>query len=612
MAFTPYYWVSVLLLLGYFSLQGGYLASWVNSFTARFVVNFLLFGGVLTLCAMGCWLCKVAVLPILPIALYAVFAITIRLLGDPDNKKKQFISWEDALAIGLSSVGILVFIMSFYVGHSQTAASVQAISSGFDNNAHLNLVEADHFQRGYVIGSYANTKQQILLPPLAAYPQGWHLITAFVFTDMGYRGTTPAQFINAYVIAMLVWQFISIYLFTRASLYFAGKFMERTVSRKAMYIGLAAANVLFQIAIFWGIFYLGFALFTAVVAYMLLLTGFLADDEEVPASLFTVLAVSLLAAAAVSLSWQLEGPVAFAMIALRYLRKGSFSRLIALLREKLRGTLIVLFALVSGGAFIFAAFTEHKYSGTGTGALSNANGGIYGVSDTLVIIVYVVTVAFLIGFVKRSKGRYDYLIPALILPSFLLAFAIYFFQSFTTETVNYYFVKTLSSGLLIMAVFFTSICAYGAALLHRITANYLYIGIVAIVSMMGMIALNGQSLDTLHSLVASKAIIPTATAQALADNLPSTTGSANNFVVVFRQALPQEDVMGSYLAYNANHNYNDCINQVRVWLGYNKYRAISQINQCAKTVHITVITSKNTRQYIENLKSPNIKIVNVS
>ena len=613
-AFTSYYWVSVLLLIVCFSIKGSYLTSWVDSLTSRLVVNSLLFGSVLTLSAMGCWLLKVAVLPILPIAAYAILALLLLRYGNSDNQKKSLASWEDALAIGISCLGIIIFILSFYIGHPQTAGSIQSISNGFDNSAHLNLVEADHFQQGFVLGSYAATKQQVILPALAAYPQGWHFITAFIFTDMGNKTTTPAQFINAYVMAMLAWQFISIYLFTRASLYLAHKFMDRHMSKKASYIGLVVANLLFQIIIFWGNFYLGFASFTAVVSYMLLLTGFLLCEKEDRSSLFAILIICLSSAAAVSLSWPLEGPVAFVMIALRYMRKDSFRHIISLLRDKLRGSIVVVIGLLSGFAFVFASFVQHRYSGTGTGDLLNANGGIYGISDTLVIIVYVTVIAFIIGFEKRNKnkGQYSYLLPAIICPSFLLALAIYFFQSFTTETVNYYFVKTLSVSLLIVAVFFSSICAYATASLHKLLSNYLYLGIIAVVSMMGMVAFNGQGLTNVRSIARSKAVMSAKAAQALADNLQSTVGSKNDYLVVFRQALPQEDVMGSYLAYNVNHNYNNCINQIRVLLGYDKYSAISQMNQCAKTVHLTVITSNNTYQYIKTLNRPNIKIINIS
>jgi hypothetical protein len=321
-------------------------------------------------------------------------------------------------------------------------------------------------------------------------------------------------------------------------------------------------------------------------------------------------AFSLLLVIPISLSWPLAAPVAFGMITLSFLQRDHLQQLRQWRAHTWVLALLILSGIASVGAFGYQMLIQHLYFPLALSEVLNRPGGIFGVSYTFVLLALLGTGAFLSWL--SAKGRqpnFRYVLPAILTPVLLLSFGIYFYQSFSTDTVNYFFLKILALGVLLLGAFTCAALAQLLQLLQRQLQNPFYLCICGLTLVMGIIVLTGQSLSNVSTLVQSKAKIDVRTADAISHQLPTHIGGNSGYVVVFRQMRPEEDVMGTYVAYNANHHNHECIQDILIWLSADKRKNVAPtISKCA-TVPTTVIVSKGTYNEVARQHNPNIRLV---
>lgn len=617
---TPYYLLALVLAIGVTAYPVPLSAKFFASYTARLAASFLLVCSVAMSVAMYCWLVKIAVQPIFVLLPIAVVWFWFSRRGiNTRGSRRLLINKEDVLAIGLAGVGIALLLASFYLPRPSLADSIQLITNGYDNSAHLLMIDTTYQAKGYVYGPYAHIKSQIISATLNGYPQGWHFVNAFFWRGTGediFGGGNASAAINLYVVSLLMWQFVALYLFAKASMIVMHLFRLRDkLFRAGPLAAFCAANLLLQLVVFWGALDFGFAPFIAALAYfMLLIVGVLSLlEERDKGGLFVCFVVALLCTTAIGLSWLLPAPAALLTIALAFapLLPNKPWRSIRKYRKSIVAYGMVL--LVGGIPLVAQVLINKLYSTEGVNQI-NDNGGIYGVSDTLAIIV--ISFAAFTAIAPRTARLADRVLSgtymAIASPLLLLTGAIFVYQIFSAGQTAYFFTKTLSLALVVGGVFFV---AGFVKLMNGIefsSLNIVYAPLLAVTAIITLLFATGQTTLNFNTLFQRYSNVSYNTASQLA-TLAQNGTLRRSQVIVFRQASWNEDVIGSVLATYTPHRINQCMSDADwVIISRRPQRFAHFVSLCTRNnQQVTILASPASDKLLPR-DNPHIHIIVVN
>jgi len=593
-AFTPFYAVAYVAALVY---AANYIqpSKTFNSVVSRFILALLIMVAVIMAVGMVLWFVH---MPLHPITLLLGFGVSIygikKLTSPTKTTAAPIIDRGDILSAISASAIILLIVAFFYLPKPQDSASVQIITNGYDNIAHVSLLTTDAIEGGYVYG-YEKDVSLKTLSALGAYPQGWHLATSHIMNGFGVNLLQPTkalQTANAYVAILFIWYFITVYIAGKI----AWRMLQNNLSEKLrsnldVSIMFLLASLLIQLLVYWGSLLFGFASFFGCLAYLLLLTALIVDKND--SNSRSYLFIACMATLAAAQSWIIPLPAMLATIVLGFFWHAPLPKWKQLFQKPTKYTATSLgFLLIAllGGLFqiwILLRFTSVE----ATSAQLVAPGGIFWTSNLLVGVLLLFTFGY---WLYDKKSKLSDSIIATLTPILLVSAAVYIYQMLMAEATSYYFVKTFGLAMSVLGVFFVPAFILWVVQLKK-QVTYPLAGTLIAASILATLVIgSGQNLLNFSGFMQRNSHVTTETAEAIVHHF-KTTDSTKNQLFVFRNESVLEDTLGTYFANRLTHRANLCGGIVRddQQTLDDKFKRFKKCIDKTKD-HITVITSNKT------------------
>lgn len=614
--FTPFYSVVFVGLLAFASIRRPFASAFFETYLSRFVLNFLVLSGLLMITGLYAW---TAGIPFLPI--YAAFAFagyyyltTGRIESERNLYSHVIANRKDALAITLAMLAILLVSLSSFLPQPTVAAFIQRMTLGYDNTAHYSLIQTTYETNGFAYGPFDEVRDQTITP-LNNYPQGWHFANAMMLKGFGvdfFSANSVAKSIVAYNLVVFFWYFITVYLFTRASLAILDS-VRQPIKRRSFgfVLSFALANILFQLMVFWGSLNLGFASFLPSMAYLIFLAWIVLGLKQSSDHAIHKIFLILLTASATAEVWLLPVPAVGLTIALSLLPFAnrttwkwikSHRRIAAAYATA--AVLILAPCLIQ--AYIFVAYAEK-----GSGDLLNTDGGIFAISNMLATILVIFTVAVITAYRPLDAGLRDSFVIS-VLPIFLMTFGVFFFQLITAEKTTYYLIKMLGLGICLLGIYFVPLFATTLSRIRFQQTPSLLLATLSAGVIGGLVVTTGQTTVEFNSFLQRNSKIEYETAAKISDLAEDGTIFRQR-IVVLRDKTHDEDSDGTYFANRLAHTYGygACEAKITLLQDTPMSKRIQQLKRCSQRSPITVITSNKTYDILSKLDQPNITVVNV-
>lgn len=605
---TPWYGVGVLLLVVISALWTGAARSeFFTSLITRFVTAWLLFGAVTMIMGMYAWVARIPMHPLLVFVPYMAL-VGLFMWRMPLVKRQVLATRSDMLAAALSVVGIVVIALSFYLPRPSLAATVQLVTNGFDNAAHLSLIQTTYEHGGYVYGKYDDIKDTIAWKTLTAYPQGWHAANAFLWQGTGLRvfdGDDRTLALHFYIVTLLAWMAAAIFLCSKVALYATRLLGGSTFLWKSGTLaGFCAAQLLVQMVVIWGSLHFGFASFIGAIAYFMLLSAVLLEARHGRNSLRWIMLV-VLCIAAIGLSWLLPVAAALLMACLVFLPHSKRLRTFAG-KQKLQ-TIASATLMLAGLAPVMAMIgISRTFSVQGQSQI-NDHGGIFAVS---VVLVGLAGFAAGWAWLRASSGKLGPGFIAIVVPQLLFTGSIYCYQLMTLGHTEYFFTKSLALTFVLIAPFAIAALVVWLARLRFASWPALYTALVAVAVLAGVVVVSAQDVSQMGALLQRSSKLQTPTARAFAEVVQSGELMRQN-VIVFTRLDYGGDVNGNVLSTALNTRISRCVGD-SIWLiTDHRGKMFPQwIDGCARAGEkVTIITSAETYPLIVGLRNSNIHTV---
>lgn len=593
-ALTPFYGVAYVAALVY---AANYIqpSKTFNSVVSRFILALLIMVAVIMAIGMVLWFVHIALHPLITLASFALSIYGIgRLSSSAKKTTTPVIDRGDILSAISASTIILLIVAFFYLPKPQDSASVQIITNGYDNIAHVSLLTTDAIEGGYVYG-YEKDVSLKTLSALGAYPQGWHLATSHIMNGFGVnllQPTKPLLTANAYVAILFIWYFITVYIAGKI----AWRILQNDLSEKLrnkldVSLVFLLASLLIQLLVYWGSLLFGFASFFGCLAYLLLLTALVIDKDE--SNSRSYLFIACMATLAAAQSWIIPLPAMLATIILGFFWHKPLPKWRQLFQKPTKHTILSLgFLLIAFLGGLFQIWILLRFTSVGaTSAQLIAPGGIFWTSNLLVGVLLLFTFAY---WLYDKKSRLSDSIIATLAPILLVSAAVYIYQMLMAEATSYYFVKTFGLAMSVLGVFFVPAFILWIVQLKKHVTYPLAGAVIASSILATLVIGSGQNLLNFSGFMQRNSHVTTATAEAIVHHF-KTTDSTKNQLFVFRNESVLEDTMGTYFANRLIHRADLCGGIVRS----NEQPMSDKLKRFKKCIdrtkdHITVITSDKT------------------
>lgn len=610
LSLTSWYGISYVLAIVFFTNRIKTPSSF-RSFFARLLVTTL----VLTVCIMIvgiiAWLFQTQTYPLGILALFLLLCSLLSVHNTNQSTHSPILDKTDIISISLASVALIVMVLSFYFPRPSHAATIQILTNGFDNLAHLTLLRTNGVENNYAYGDYQLLKDRVIVQ-LSSYPQGWHLASAHIingFGDNQFSESSPLKLMYLYLSSVTVWYFIAVYFLMRVAAYVANIFTKRgELGDLTIFI---ASALMIQVIVYWGSLGLGFASFLGCLAFLAFFVGCILDFEKKLNN--KIFGLAALATVGLSQTWILPAVGALiGMVALIfYLNKATLS---VQKRHILRDTLYkpyipVLFAVSLVVTFQFSLLFLFPLRNS-TSTLLNEEGGIFGISLLLLHIFLLGATYFWFNTKKLSDiPHIAQKIVILCYPIFLMAITIYCYQIVVAGKASYFFTKTALLAMVIAWIFFTPIII--KVLRTRLGGSYKNLGaIVGIVVVFSLISATGQPIDNINHLVQRHSKLEFHAAEHIVNYLKTDEYRSARFVMLKSQDDFVEDADSTYFANRFIFKPDLCVNDINV-SGHSLGRRLSNLSRCAKNTpeKIVVVSTRETSRKIEQAGLTNISYI---
>jgi hypothetical protein len=596
LTFTPFYMIAY-LAIAYYGAKHLQASKIFSSLFSRFILFVLLLAGAVMAVGMVLWCIHIAVHPLIVAITFGGLTYVLTRLYPAKAASAKF-DRSDAISLASASIIVGFIALSFYLPKPQDSATLQIVTNGYDNMAHVTLLMTDTKENGYVYG-FKDDVGHKTISSLGAYPQGWHLATSHLLNGFGVNllePTKPLQAMTAYLGTLLVWYLITVYIAGRLAWRLLEEKISKATTKKAdTIIVFLIASALIQFLVYWGSLLFGFASYFGCLAYIVLLAGLVIDkDDENYKAYLLIACVATLAAAQ---SWILPLPTMLATIALGFLWHKKPTHLAQLLRFFRRPNRHVVMtagflaiALI-GGLFQVGILLYFNSVGATSAQLVN-DGGIFWTSSMLVSILVTGTLIYWLK--NKLTHSADWLI-ANLLPVLLLTAAIFAYQMLTTDGTSYYFIKTLGLAVAVTGLFFVPAFTDWILQLKKDISYPLAGSAVAILVLTLLFIGTGQNLMNFDGFLQRNSKITTETAEVIIDYL-RTKDNTKNQLIVFRDASFEEDAMGSYVANRLSHRPEACAGIVSTREQHTEEK-LEKLQRCMNNTprdHFTIVTSDKT------------------
>lgn len=609
---TPFYGIGYILIIFYIT-RLSYITWLSDSYIARFALSFLLLCVSIMLAATLSWLAHIQVIPLVVLLIVLGIHLLLSRYQDirPINKHDiHLFTRDDLVSLALALLAPLIVFASFFIPNFSPSASIQLLTRGYDNIAHLTFMRAVSDEKGYVYGPEAEIEKKTIHGG-GEYPQGWHIASSNIvdgFAIRFFQSENPILAVNTYLVISCFWYILTVYLFSKFSLaLIRGKLRKfRTFDHYGVF---ALSNILIQLMLFWGCIALGFSNFLACIAYILVLAAIFHDESMRP---IVRLGLSLLVLIAVSQVWLLPLPAIVAAMIIYFIDKGLLDTVRS---SSVRQRVSVVVMLALGIAFsVFQVYIFLRFGRLSANEAINHDGGVFWISQILFGLMMIGSLLYWL-YTKSS------IITLRALLSLSTAFmgmlvVLFAYQIFTNEKTTYYFVKFLGLGLGVVGIYFVS--AFTVYMSSRDTwkrlTGFILPTSFATVSILGVaIVSTGQTTTAFNSLFQRYSIISTPVSTAIVNYINSNDYRAGNQIVILGGKSYAEDNVGTYIANRLQHKPGLCANNVNTLEEPVKDRT-KNLLACAdqEGKPIIVVTSHLTNEYIKSLHRNDLIITQTS
>ena len=591
-----------------------------GSYLSRIVLGGLVLASSVMLVGLVVWLLGTTVHPLYVGILYLLLVLFISYVKRPSKNDLSFtlIDKSDLLSIGLALIAPLIVLISF---GASAPAMLQIANEGWDNGSHVRMIEGTSIYNSYLYGNDKETIKKALTYGGSAYPQAWHLATANILDGFGsphaFNPNKPIRTTYVYVGAVLLWLVIASYVFTKVSLHVGRKFLKRRLTSAPEYITFVAANLLIQSIVLWGSFSSGFSNYIAMLAYVVVMVAAIVDKRNDDTRRNRI---ALLFGVAASLCWFLPIPAIFIALFAMTLWGIRFTKPKHLIKPSNLSAMLLYFLGIL--VCLLQVFIFVHYSDTSGGDQLNEGvaidaygyvNGVFPVSQILFVGVVAFTIWHLV--VKAKKNLKLALLATMPFVGFVIA--MYIYQQVSNGYSSYYLPKSMGIALIALGPFFISSFVYwvhdtfsGKYKVRGIVSTSIGLGILGI-----FILLGNQSLYGVSHLLEKNTRVNNSTEAVVADFLKNSNPD-KDMIVVLRgdPSKPYEDRNGRF-EMRVTYRKLNCAYTIRA-PDMTMEEWVERLGNCAKRLQkwgdtITVVTSEKTTKLVEELKRPNIKIIEV-
>jgi hypothetical protein len=611
-SFSPYYGVAYLLSITLLAISLPRLQIF-PTLISKFILSTLMLLAVAMIVGLLGWFAKIDLLPPLVAITTTLIAVacfksrdTAIVLGDKS----------DVLSVLLALATPAAIFASFFVPNYSNAALYQLISNGWDNAAHILMVETASIEKTYVYGHLKDVESKTIIDS-NAYPQAWHLATANFaqgFNSNPFDPSRPFTVLQAYALAMVAWFFMASYLLSRASWSLIDKIKKN--KRAMTWVGVVVfilSNLLIQLLTVTGAIQFGFANYVGLMAFMIAFIALLLEQRNAQNHRALSIVLPTLCVAGV-LCWFLPLPALVGALALYFLlvHKDKTKWLPYIKQNKLALVLSILLGIVAlAQVFIFASFSNI----TGGDLLTEA-GGVSKNSEILISIIILGTAGFLIK-ASLSDLLKKYLV--IVAPFLVLAGGLYVYQITLSDDVTYYYYKIMALVALAAGLFFIPV---SVAIVDRISEKVkspLVLAIASVCVFALLLVGTQQTLRAYFLIPQRNSKVHFDTAKAIANHLERDNLEKTKLIVLTdrtsdKGSTKNESFNGDLLM-KVPHIPFTCVYYVVNLKDVDQKlpSRVKRLDKCAaeldKDKEILVIANKKSKDKILQLKRDNIRVI---
>jgi MFS family permease len=608
MSFTPIYSIGVALIIGTIAINFPILSGGpFRLLSTRLAVSFLLFNAWIMLVGCYAWLTHIT----LPTPIYIVSFIAAYLLTYAFTKPKTLPPVEiessrlkSSLSAVLALAPIAIIFLSFYFPHPSLSSSVQIITNGYDNTAHLSLIHTTYEHDGYVYGSYEDIKSEIGWETLTAYPQGWHHSTAFLWNGLGqsvFTGTSSALEINLYIITVFTWYFVMSFLFHQALWYILQK-TKRV--KKLSFVAIATfvgMSILAQLLVFWGSLVFGFATFICALAYLFLLVLLIVYTQELKLSVratgatFVAFIVALLSVMAIAQGWLFAVPIA--AISTFF----GFFHILPFIYRNIRTKLSAIVPMIVAGVLILAPvaiqiFINQAYSTQGSSQI-NDDGGIFGI-NTLLALVAIVAAIYYVSTGRLRDKKLTTTLLIIVIPAVAFCALLYIYQLYAIGHTAYFFTKALAMTLCLVWIPL-SVAVFSLTNTIRRALPSLAAVSVIVVSFLLIPPMLGQDITSFTRLLQRNSNMTTEVADKVAAAAMDDSLGKGGTIVLAGQSYDGDTIGSIFTTMQGALSRDHCMGEAMWTIATRRNDELANyLNKCVKDRKVQVITSPDTSKKI--------------
>lgn len=617
LSFTPYYTLGVVILIVLASARYPLVyAGFLHSLANRLVATFLFFVSWIMILAMYGWVVGLTLPAFIYIFSFVGIYTVLYVRYKPDkaaSKPGHFgFRFIPLLSVVLSAFGLAVMVSSFYLPSPKLSSTIQIITNGYDNSAHLSLIRTTYKEGGYVYGDYETIKSKIAWKTLTAYPQGWHFTNAFFWKGLGidvFGQKNISTQLQMYVLSLFFWYFLALLLFHQLLFHVLSRLKNINIATLHLALLVSAFSVLLQLLVFWGSLSYGFVTFLFAIIYLLLLSGLIFDrlTARTPPSIAAsqgkvIFLLSVACLAAVTQGWLFAMPIAAGMIILGFWPsqfKKHFQRKYLVSYLALAATAVVILIPV-----LVQIMINLKFSTQGTSQV-NDDGGIFGISSVLAAVL--VTAGLVATYTGFLQPKIRLALSAITLPALGFTGLLLLYQLVTLGHPAYFFTKSLALTLCLLWI---PLCCGGLLLFSRILNRVPTVHAIGalIVTFLFVPFLLGQDTTSFKRLLQRQSNVTSPIADELA--ISASNGDlVDKRVYVFTHEKYDGDVIGSIFSLTAAQSQDECTGDA-LWVIITRRPEIfsEYANLCSPERAVTVIASPDSKKkFLSNLE-PGIKV----
>ena len=356
----------------------------------------------------------------------------------------------------------------------------------------------------------------------------------------------------------------------------------------------------------------GFATFLCAIAYLFLFISIILHARSIKltdgnrAKVFILFLLALLAVAAITQAWLFAMPIAvitafsgfFHIIpyTIEHLRR--FPQLFAI------SAIAALFILIP---VLVQFFVNQAYSTQGTSQI-NDDGGIFGISTTLALVVIISAFA---GLSSKHIGNREFrtTLAAITLPIVGFCALLFVYQLYSIGHTAYFFTKALALALCLVWLPFSCLIFFLVNAMQRNLPKLAAMGVISISTLMFPLML-GQDLSSLTRLLQRNSHLTTENAQMIATTAENGTLKRYHTLVLTEQNYDGDAIGSIFTTMQGTLSRDKCAGNAMWTIVTRRNNEMPKyLNECTPIDKIQVITSPDTNPDTLRLLDKHITII---